>query len=275
MGYIYKEITSNNTENIFLKLFCNSLIEDSGGRIVYAGENLESDIDTMITNKSGSINFYLFINSLQTSSLSQGYCTLSISRYISSSSSNSLGYYLFSCAKSRNSQVKVNNETATQFPTLTTTRTLKYMLFTNSQVFYIRFGDYSKQLLSSSAKSDLEIILLKENALKYCSTTIADGSGNPALFSSGVYIYDAPYLNTNNAYAAINKLPFRNSEENLTQLQIIHNKTFINGNTQQKILHFGGLYDCSITNPQTFMKNGSHLYYTINANTLLEYTDGV
>lgn len=274
MGYIYKEITSNNTENNFLKLFCNSLIEDSGGRIVYAGENLASDIDTMITKKSGSINFYLFLNSLQTSSLQQGYCTLSISRGLTASSSqNNLTNYLFSCAKSRSSQVKVNNETPA-FSTATT-RTLKYMLFTNSQVFYIRFGDYSKQLLSSNTKSDLEIILLKENALKYCSTAIADGSGNPALFDSGVYVCDAPYANTNNTYIAINKLPFRNSEENLTQLQIIHNKTFINENTQQKILHFGGLYDCSITNPQTFMKNGSHLYYTINANTLLEYTDGV
>lgn len=270
MGYIYKEITSNNTENNFLKLFCNSLIEDSGGRIVYAGENLASDINTMITNKTGSINFYLFLNSLQTSSLQQGYCTLSISRNISQ---QNLNYYLFSCAKSKNSQVKVSNE-AQLFSTLTT-RTLKYMLFTNSQVFYIRFGDYSKQLLNSSTKSDLEIILLKENALKYCSTTIADASGNSALLDSGTYVCDAPYANASNTYAVINKLPFRNSEENLTQLQIIHNKTFINENTQQKILHFGGLYDCSTTNPRTFMKNGSHLYYTINANTLLEYTDGV
>lgn len=48
-----------------------------------------------------------------------------------------------------------------------------------------------------------------------------------------------------------------------------------NENTQQKILHFRELYNCSITNPQTFMKNGSRLYYSLDEHTLLKDTDGV
>lgn len=69
MGYIYKEITSGNNEATFFKLFWNTLMADSGGRIVYAGDNFEDDVDTIIGNNyedtANSFYFNVFCNSLQ------------------------------------------------------------------------------------------------------------------------------------------------------------------------------------------------------------------
>lgn len=261
MGYIYKEITSGNDEATFFKLFWNTLMADSGGRIVYAGDNFEDDVDTIIGNNYGdtanSFYFNVFCNSLQ----SQPQTQLQVYRY--KRNADLQNYYIKTMDLA--SAVSCNVPT---HPSVQTTRTLKYMMFTNSQVFLLRIGSYNNDLLSTNASSPIQTILLKEGNLTYCATVSDTGN----IMEQDFYV--APYVASNNKYKFINKLNFRNTD-NLVQLQLIHNKTLINSQTNQKILHFGGLYDCSTTEKNAFMKNGSRLYYSLDEHTLLEYTDGV
>lgn len=263
MGYIYKEITSGNDEATFFKLFWNTLMIDSGGRIVYAGNNFEDDVDTIIgNNQEGTENsfyFNVFCNSLQ----SQPQIQLQIYRY--KNHNNELQtYYIKTMDLTRPMYCCVT----TEYPQTQTTRTLKYMMFTNSQTFLLKIGNSDSDLLSTDASPAIQTILLKEGSSTYC----AKAYDTDNIMDQDFYV--APYAAFNNKYQFINKLNFRNTD-NLIQLQLIHNKTLINSQTNQKILHFGGLYDCSTTGKNTFMKNGSRLYYSLDEHTLLEYTDGV
>lgn len=238
MSYTEKTISIFGTEIEFLQAFINA-ITATDSRITCA-----TDIEAQFADDSNTPTFTLSVNGIYTVTFTRNSSLGSTSSYYSITSSAYSGDSTFSF--SNNPYEKDARKT----------RTWRFSVVTNSENIYLKLARYDA-ILSSPNKKWLSI---KNNAISACAV----GAGTTNIMSSG-------FVSTGGqVYNKINRLPYTYNAADLTKLEVIKSKVFVENNTINRAFETSKIIDSTTVTANQVISINSTKYYALDSNTLME-----
>lgn len=243
MSYIEKSISIFGTELQFLQAFINA-ITAADSRITCTTKDLETQFETETNTPTFTLSVSDSVNEIYTITFtrnevlsSRGY------RYVVTSSMFggylSLDHYPGSAAY--NDKV---------------TRTWKFSVVANSEDIYLKLARYDGNLNSPAAKW----LSIKNNTISVCAVQF--GSTN---------IMTSDFVSTGGqAYKKVDRLPYTYNASDLTKIEVIKSKTFVENSTINRAFETSKIIDSTTVTANQIISIDSTKYYAIDSNTLME-----
>ena len=240
MSYIEKTISIFGTELQFLQAFINA-ITATDSRITCA-----TDIEAQFADDSNTPSFTLSVDGIYTVTFTRNSSLGSASSYYSITSSAYSGDSTFSFS---------NNPYAKD---TRVTRTWRFSVVTNSENIYLKLARYDA-ILSSPNKKWLSINI-KNNTISACA--VGTGSAN---------IMSCDFVSTGGqVYTRINRLPYTYNAADLTKLEVIKSKVFVENSTTNRAFETIKIIDSTTVTADQIISIDSTKYYALDSNTLME-----
>lgn len=238
MSYIEKSISIYSTELQFLQAFINA-ITAADSRITCTTKNLETQFET----ETNTPTFTLSVDGIYTITFRRYYDLRDSCNKYTITSSTLANYYLDFCSGYCGQNDKV-------------TRTWKFAVVANSEGVYLKLAAYNA-ILSSPNKKWLSI---KNNAI----SAWAAGEGTTSIMSSN-------FVSTGGqVYTRINRLPYTYNAADLTKLEVIKSKVFVENSTTNRAFETSKIIDSTTVTADQVISINSTKYYALDSNTLME-----
>jgi hypothetical protein len=238
MSYIEKSISIFGTELQFLQAFINA-ITATDSRITCA-----TDIEAQFADDSNTPSFTLSVDGIYTVTFTRNSSLGSDSSYYSVTSSAYSGGSTFSFS---------NNPYAKD---ARVTRTWRFSVMANSEDIYLKLARYDA-ILSSPNKKWLSI---RNNAISACA--VGTGSTN---IMSGDFVSTGGQI-----YKKVDRLPYTYNASDLTKIEVINSKTFVENSTTNRAFETSKIIDSTIVTADQIISINSTKYYALDSNTLME-----
>lgn len=238
MSYIEKSISFFGTELQFLQAFINA-ITAADSRITCTTNDLETQFET----ETNTPTFTLSVDGIYTITFTRDYDLRSSCNKYTITSSTFTNYSLDFISDRYGQDVKV-------------TRTWKFAVVANSEGVYLKLAAYNA-ILSSPNKKWLSI---KNNAISACAV----GAGSTSIMSSN-------FVSTGGQiYRGINRLPYTYNAADLTKLEVIKSKVFVENSTTNRAFETSKIIDSTTVTADQIISIDSTKYYALDSNTLME-----
>ena len=243
MSYIEKSISFFGTELQFLQAFINA-ITAADSRITCTTKDLEtqfaydSNTPTFTLSVSDSVNEIYTITFTRYGALSStGY------KYMVSSSTYSGDIdFLFS-----NNSYDYDDKT---------TRTWKFSVMANSEDIYLKLARYDGNLNSPAIK----FLSIKNNTI----SAWAYREGSTSIMTSD-------FVSTGGqVYKKVDRLPYTYNASDLTKIEVINSKTFVENSTTNRAFETSKIIDSTTVTADQIISIDSTKYYALDSNTLME-----
>ena len=239
MSYIEKSISIFGTELQFLQAFINA-ITAADSRITCT-----TDLAAQFANTSIRPTFELSVHGICTITFTRDYYNgdTGNSYYITSPIFNgSINGVYFSSNYARSNEKR--------------TRTWKFSVMTNDENIYLKLARYDGNLNSPVIK----FLSVKINNISAC----AYGTDSTSIMSSN-------FVSTGGqVYTRINRLPYTYNAADLTKLEVIKSKVFVENSTTNRAFETSKIIDSTIVIPDQVISINSVKYYALDSNTLME-----
>lgn len=241
MSYIEKSISFFGTELQFLQAFINA-ITAADSRITCT-----TDIATQFETPTNTPTFTLSVSD----SVNEIY-TIIFTRYYDLRS-GCTGYYVTSSTFTDYSLDFISDRHGQDDKAI---RTWKFAVVANNEGVYLKLAAYNA-ILSSPNKKWLSI---KNNAISACAV----GAGTTSIMSSG-------FVSTGGqVYRGINRLPYAYNAADLTSVEVIKSKVFVEGSTTNRAFETSKIIDSTTVTADQIISIDSTKYYALDSNTLME-----
>lgn len=244
MSYIEKSISIFGTELQFLQAFINAITEaDSRIKCTTDLANLAAQINGNDTSIIPT--FELSVH---------GICTITFTRdYNKNSSGNT--YYITSPIFNGSRGIYFSSNYA--YPNDKKTRTWKFSVMTNDENIYLKLARYDGNLNSPVIK----FLSVKINNISAC----ACGTDYSASIMSSNFVSTGGQV-----YTIINRLPYTYNAADLTKLEVIKSKVFVENSTTNRAFETSKIIDSTTVTADQIVSINSTKYYAIDSNTLME-----
>ena len=238
MSYIEKSISFFGTELQFLQAFINA-ITAADSRITCTTNNLETQFET----ETNTPTFTLSVDEIYTITFRRYYDLRNSCNKYYITSSTFTNYSLDFIGSSYGRDDKA-------------TRTWKFAVVANSEGVYLKLVAYNA-ILSSPNKKWLSI---KNNAISACAV----GADTTSIMSSD-------FVSTGGQiYRGINRLPYTYNAADLTKLEVIKSKVFVENSTTNRAFETSKIIDSTTVTADQIISINSTKYYALDSNTLME-----
>lgn len=239
MSYTEKTISIFGTEIEFLQAFI-AAITAADSRITCT----TNDLETQFANDSNTPSFTLSVDGIYM-------VTFTRSSSLDSSSSN---YPITSSAYSGNSPFSFSNNPYAKDTRVT--RTWRFSVVTNSNDIYLKLAAYDANLNSPNKKW----LSIKNNAISACAV----GTGSTNIMSSGFV------SSGGQVYQKVDRLPYTYNASDLTKVEVINSKTFVENGTTNRAFETDKIIDSTTVTADQIISINSTKYYALDSNTLME-----
>ena len=238
MSYIEKSISVYGTELQFLQAFINA-ITAADSRITCTTDDLETQFET----PTNTPTFTLSVDGIYTITFRRYYDLRNGCDGYDVTSSTFTNYSLDFSGSRYGRDDKV-------------TRTWKFAVVANSEGVYLKLAAYNA-ILSSPNKKWLSI---KNNAISACAV----GEGTTSIMSSN-------FVSTGGQiYRGINRLPYTYNAADLTSVEVIKSKVFVENSTTNRAFETSKIIDSTTVTADKIVSINSTKYYALDSNTLME-----
>ena len=238
MSYIEKSISIYSTELQFLQAFINA-ITAADSRITCTTKNLETqfEIETNIPT------FTLSVDGIYTITFTRDYDLRNSCNKYTITSSTFTNYSLDFISDRHGRDDKA-------------IRTWKFAVVANNESVYLKLAAYNA-ILSSPNKKWLSI---KNNTISACAV----GADSTSIMSSN-------FVSTGGQiYTRINRLPYTYNAADLTKLEVIKSKVFVENSTTNRAFETSKIIDSTTVTADQVISINSTKYYALDSNTLME-----
>lgn len=243
MSYIEKSISILGTELQFLQAFINA-ITAADSRITCTTKDLAAQFETETNTPTFTLSVSDSVNEIYTITFTRNEVLSSYGyRYVVTSST--FGSYLnldyYPGSATYNDKV---------------TRTWKFAVVANSEGVYLKLAAHNA-ILSSPNKKWLSI---KNNAISACAV----GADSTSIMSSD-------FVSTGGqAYKKVDRLPYTYNAADLTKLEVIKSKVFVENSTTNRAFETSKIIDSTTVTADQIISIDSTKYYALDSNTLME-----
>lgn len=239
MSYIEKSISFFGTELQFLQAFINAITAADSG-ITCTTKDLETQFET----ETNTPTFTLSVDEIYTITFTRNY-DLKSSVY---------GYHITSPIF--NSSIYVRFSSNYAYPNDKTTRTWKFSVMANSENIYLKLAGYDENLNSPAIK----FLSINNNGISACSWN-----------TRSYNIMSGGFVSTGGqTYRVINRLPYAYNAVDLTKLEVIKSKTFVENSTTNRAFETSKIIDSTTVIADQIISIDSTKYYALDSNTLME-----
>ena len=239
MSYTEKTISIFGTELQFLQAFINA-ITAADSRITCT----TNDLETQFADDSNKPTFTLSVDGIYTVTFTRE----NQLRYHGS------GYSITSSAYSGNSTLSFSNNSYSE--DTRETRIWRFSVVTNSENIYLKLAAYNAVLSSPNAKW----LSIKNNTI----SAWAVGAGSTSIMSSN-------FVSTGGqVYKRVDRLPYTYNAADLTKLEVIKSKTFVENSTTNRAFETSKIIDSTTVTADRIISIDSTKYYALDSNTLME-----
>ena len=239
MSYIEKSISIFGTELQFLQAFINA-ITAADSRITCTTK----DLAAQFADNSNRPTFTLSVDEIYTVTFTRE----NQLRYYGS------GYSITSSAYSGNSTLSFSNDSYSE--DTRETRIWRFSVVTNSENIYLKLAGYNGNLNSPNAKW----LSIKNNTISACAVQF----GSTNIMSSG-------FVSTGGQiYRGINRLPYAYNAADLTSVEVIKSKVFVENSTTNRAFETSKIIDSTTVTADQVISINSTKYYALDSNTLME-----
>lgn len=241
MSYIEKSISIYGTELQFLQAFINA-ITAADSRITCTTDDLE----TQFADASNEPTFTLSVDGIYTITFKRN------ARLI-----NSDYRYLISCSTFSNYlSLEFRSNTNTAYHDGKATRTWKFAVIANSESIYLKLAGYDGNLDSPTEKW----LSINNNNISACNWN--SGSNN---IMTGGFVTSGGQV-----YTRINRLPYTYNASDLTSVEVIKSKVFVENTTTNRAFETSKIIDSTTVTADKIISIDSTKYYALDSNTLME-----
>lgn len=242
MSHIEKSISIFGTELQFLQAFINA-ITAADSRITCTTNDLETQFETPTNTPTFTLSVSDSVNEIYTITFTRYYDLRNTCKKYTITSSTFANYDLDFCSSYYGQNDKV-------------TRTWKFAVVANSEGVYLKLAAYNA-ILSSPNKKWLSI---KNNAISACAV----GAGTTSIMTSD-------FVSTGGqVYTRINRLPYTYNAADLTKLEVIKSKVFVENSTTNRAFETSKIIDSTTVTADRVISINSTKYYALDSNTLME-----
>lgn len=238
MSYIEKTISMYSEEKPFVQAFINA-ITATDSRITCA-----TDIEAQFANDLNTPSFTLSVD---------GIYTVTFTRNASLGSASSY-YSITSSAYSNSSTFSFSNNPYTKNTIVT--RTWRFSVVTNSNDIYLKLAAYDANLNSPNRKW----LSINNNTISACA--VGTGSTN---IMSGDFVSSGGQI-----YKKVDRLPYTYNAADLTKLEVIKSKVFVENSTTNRAFETSKIIDSTTVTADQIVSINSTKYYALDSNTLME-----
>ena len=239
MSYIEKSISIYGTELQFIQAFINA-ITAADSRITCT-----TDLAAQFANTSNKPTFTLSVNDIYTITFTRDYYSddTASTYYITSPIFNGSTYVNFSSSYARYNDKR--------------TRTWKFSVMTNDENIYLKLARYDGNLNSPAIK----FLSIRNNTILAC----ASGTDSTSSIMSSNFVSTGGQV-----YTRINRLPYTYNAADLTKLEVIKSKVFVENSTTNRAFETSKIIDSTTVTADQIISINSTKYYVIDSNTLME-----
>ena len=242
MSYIEKSISMYSEELQFLQAFINA-ITAADSRITCTTDNLATQFADDSNTPTFTLSVSDSVNEIYTITFTRYYDLRNTCNKYYITSSTFANYELDFCSGYYHQDDKA-------------TRTWKFAVVANSEGVYLKLAAYNA-ILSSPNKKWLSI---KNNAISACAV----GAGTTSIMTSD-------FVSTGGQiYRGINRLPYTYNAADLTKLEVIKSKVFVENSTTNRAFETGKIIDSTTVTADQIISINSTKYYALDSNTLME-----
>lgn len=242
MSYIEKSISIYSTELDFLKAFIAAIKASVAGNRITC-DCTDSDLAEQFETETNTPTFTLSVDGIYTITFRRYYDLRSSCKAYDVTSSTFANYGLDFSGSGYGRDDKV-------------TRTWKFVVVANSESVYLKLAAYNA-ILSSPNKKWLSI---KNNTI----SAYAVGADSTSIMSSN-------FVSTGGQiYRGINRLPYTYNAADLTKLEVIKSKVFVENSTTNRAFETSKIIDSTTVTADQIISIDSTKYYALDSNTLME-----
>lgn len=241
MSYTEKTISIFGTEIEFLQAFINA-ITAADSRITC--DCTDSDLAAQFADTSNNPTFTLSVDEIYTITFTRNSSLYGTSSY----------YSITSSAYSVDSTFSFSNNPYEKDTRVT--RTWRFSVVTNSENIYLKLARYDENLSSPNKKW----LSIRNNTISACAV----GAGTTSIMTSD-------FVSTGGqVYTRINRLPYTYNAADLTKLEVIKSKVFVENSTTNRAFETGKIIDSTTVTADQIISINSTKYYALDSNTLME-----
>ena len=238
MSYIEKTISMHSEEKPFVQAFINA-ITATDSRITCA-----TDIEAQFADPSNTPSFTLSVGGIYTITFTRDGIL----------SNKSFEYIVTSSTDSGNIGILFSG--SLYYYDVKEIRTWKFSVVTNSNDIYLKLAAYNGNLTSPTRKW----LSIKNNAISACAV----GTGSTNIMSGG-------FVSTGGQiYKKVDRLPYTYNASDLTKIEVINSKTFVENSTTNRAFETGKIIDSTTVTADQIISINSTKYYALDSNTLME-----
>ena len=243
MSYIEKSISIFGTELQFIQAFINA-ITAADSRITCTTKDLETQFETETNTPTFTLSVSDSVNEI---------CTITFTRYGALSSS---GYKYIVSSSTYSGNIDFLFSGNSYDYDAKGTRTWKFSVMANSESVYLKLAAHNAILSSPNAKW----LSIKNNTISACAAQF--GSTN---IMSGGFVSTGGQI-----YRGINRLPYAYNAADLTKLEVIKSKVFVENSTTNRAFETSKIIDSTTVTADQIISIDSTKYYALDSNTLME-----
>jgi hypothetical protein len=135
-------------------------------------------------------------------------------------------------------------------------RTWKFSVVTNSNDIYLKLAAYDANLNSPNRKW----LSINNNTISACA--VGTGSTN---IMSGDFVSSGGQV-----YQKVDRLPYTYNASDLTKIEVINSKTFVENSTTNRAFETSKIIDSTTVTADQIISINSTKYYALDSNTLME-----
>ena len=239
MSYIEKSISIFGTELQFLQAFINA-ITAANSRITCTTADLETQFET----PTNTPTFTLSVDEIYTITFTRDFDLKT------SGNSYNITSPIF------NSSIGVHFSTTYAYPNDKGTRIFKFAVIANDENIYLKLAGPDKNL----NLPDIKFLFVKNNGISACGWA----TGSTSIMSSN-------FVSTGGqVYNKINRLPYTYNASDLTSIEVIKSKVFVENNTINRAFETSKIIDSTTVTADQIISIDSTKYYALDSNTLME-----
>ena len=241
MSYIEKSISVYGTELQFLQAFINA-ITATDSKITC--DCTDSDLAAQFETPGNTPSFTLSVGGIYTITFTRDAISSNKAfEYKVTSSTDSGNIDLLFSSDLYNSDVKE-------------IRTWKFSVVTNSENIYLKLAKHNAALSSP----DKKWLSINNNAISAC----AFGTGSTNIMSSN-FVSSGGQI-----YKKVDRLPYTYNAADLTKVEVINSKTFVENSTTNRAFETSKIIDSTTVTADQIISINSTKYYALDSNTLME-----
>ncbi len=243
MSYIEKSISIYSTELDFLKAFIAAIKASVAGNRITC-DCTDSDLETQFETETNTPTFTLSVDGIYTITFTRDDVLTANRALYKVTSSAFTGYISLDFSDTR------------YLPDDKATRTWKFSVMANSEDIYLKIASYDANLNSPNRKW----LSIKNNTISACA--VGTGSTN---IMSGDFVSTGGQI-----YKKVDRLPYTYNASDLTKIEVINSKTFVENSTTNRAFETSKIIDSTTVTADQVISINSTKYYALDSNTLME-----